>query len=59
MCDGCYCRVKTPQDCYIAIDRLHTKVLDEMGENSYVLRILETAMESMMELKSVDPFKVK
>ena len=44
---------KNAQDVYEAIDRMHTQILDELGENSYVLKILSTAMESLLEMDGV------
>lgn len=54
--DGFAVDAKSAQDVYDAIDRMHTQILDELGENAYVLRILEKAMEELLDLEGVDAF---
>lgn len=51
--DGFAVDAKTAQDVYEAIDRMHTQILDELGLNSYILRILERAMDELLELEGV------
>ena len=45
---------KSAQDCYEALDRIHTQILDELGENSFILSILEDAMHELAELEGVE-----
>ncbi len=39
--------IKYPKDVYEAIDLLHTRVIDNIGEDSPMLEILENAMEGL------------
>lgn len=48
--EGVTVNVETPQDLYDALNTIHTQVMDNLDENDPLLRILETAMEQVMDL---------
>ncbi len=47
--EGFCVKAESAQDVYDAIDLIHTQILDEFGEDSPILRILEEAMNKLLE----------
>lgn len=43
--EGVAVNIETAQDLYDALDAMHTQVMDNLGENNPLLRILEQAMD--------------
>lgn len=43
--------VESPNELYEALDIVHTQVMDNLGEDSPYLGILETAIEKVDELR--------
>lgn len=46
---GVSVNVETAQDLYDALNTMHTQVMENIGEDDPMLRILERAMEQVME----------
>jgi hypothetical protein len=51
--EGFCVKAESAQDVYDAIDLMHTQILDEFGEDSPILRVLERAMDSLLDMESV------
>lgn len=47
---GVSVEIESAQDLYSALDTMHTQVMDNLSEDDPLLRILEAAMQQIMEL---------
>jgi len=56
--EGCpSIKVEDASELHDALDILHTQVIDNIGEDSPLLRVLESAMDKVQRLIDADPPK--